>query len=81
MDVTSDSPRARHSQKLVVELLASDMPAKAYRPDSELDAWKRALGIGAPRFPSRAQPAPDVSHPAMAVRTTMPGRRPREEPR
>jgi formate dehydrogenase major subunit len=67
MEVQSDSTRARHSQKLVVELLASDMPAKTYKPDSELDRWKRELGIGRPRFPSREQPAGDLSHPAMAV--------------
>src|ERR1700757_1478321 len=31
MEVTSTSERAMHAQKLIVELLASDMPAKAYR--------------------------------------------------
>ena len=67
MEVTSDSPRARHSQKVVVELLASDVPDRVYKPDSELEAWKRALGIAKPRFPSRAQPPGDLSHPAMAV--------------
>jgi formate dehydrogenase major subunit len=65
--VQSDSLRARHSQKLVVELLASDMPARTYKPDSELARWQSALGVGAPRFPPRAQPAADLSHPAMAV--------------
>jgi formate dehydrogenase major subunit len=67
MEVTSDSPRALHSQKTIVELLASDMPDKVYKPDSELDYWQKALGIGKPRFARRAQPAPDLSHPAMAV--------------
>src|SRR6266567_9276321 len=59
MDVASDSARALHSQKMIVELLASDMPARVYKPDSELDYWKRKLGVGAPRFSGRAQPAPD----------------------
>jgi formate dehydrogenase major subunit len=67
MEVTSDSPRALHSQKTIVELLASDMPDKVYKPDSELEFWKRALGIARPRFARRTQPAPDLSHPAMAV--------------
>jgi formate dehydrogenase major subunit len=67
MEVTSDSARAVHAQKMIVELLASDMPAKAYRPDSELTYWQAALGVGAPRFAARTQPVPDLSHPAMAV--------------
>ena len=41
MEVTSDSPRALHSQKMIVELLASDMPERVYKPDSELATWKR----------------------------------------
>jgi formate dehydrogenase major subunit len=67
MEVASDSARAVHAQKMIVELLAADMPAKAYRLDSELAYWQRALGVGKPRFEARAQPAPDLSHPAMAV--------------
>src|SRR6266545_1564223 len=67
MDVQSASERARHSQKMVLELLASDMPQRSYKPDSELDRWCEALGIGEPRFPGHRQPAADVSHPAMAV--------------
>jgi formate dehydrogenase major subunit len=67
MEVTSTSERAMHAQKLIVELLASDMPAKAYRNDSELAFWQERLGIAKPRFAPRAQPAADLSHPAMAV--------------
>ncbi|MEO8536963.1 MAG: molybdopterin-dependent oxidoreductase, partial [Betaproteobacteria bacterium] len=67
MAVSSTSPRAIHSQKMIVELLASDMPARTYKTDSELDRWQRALGVGVPRFAPRAQPAADVSHPAMSV--------------
>ena len=67
MEVTSDSERALHSQRMIVELLASDMPERTYKTASELDFWKRALGIGKPRFAPRAQPAADLSHPAMAV--------------
>jgi len=67
MEVASNSERALHAQRMIVELLASDVPEKLYRADSELEHWKRALGIGRPRFAARKQPAPDVSHPAMAV--------------
>ena len=34
------APRALHSQKMIVELLASDMPERVYKPDSELAHWK-----------------------------------------
>jgi formate dehydrogenase major subunit len=67
MEVSSDSARAVHAQKMIIELLASDMPEKVYKPDSELDHWKRKLGIGRPRFARRQQPVADTSHPAMAV--------------
>ena len=67
MEVASDSERAVHAQKMIVELLVSDMPDKVYKPDSELEQWRRALGIGKPRFAAREQPTADISHPAMAV--------------
>src|SRR5438045_6407313 len=67
MEVSSASARAVHSQKMIIELLASDMPTRKYRSDSELDFWQRTLGIVKPRFEMRAQPAADLSHPAMAV--------------
>jgi len=67
MEVLSNSSRAVHAQKIIVELLDSDMPEKIYKLDSELEFWKRELGVGKARFPARKQPAADVSHPAMAV--------------
>jgi formate dehydrogenase major subunit len=70
MKVTTDSARTQRSQKLVLELLLSDMPAQSvspYKRESELDRWAAALGVGAPRYPQRRQPAPDLSHPAMSV--------------
>lgn len=70
MEVNSQSARARKSQKLVLELLQSDMPAQGRSPytrKSELDHWVERMEVGAPRFPGRSQPAPDLSHPAMAV--------------
>jgi formate dehydrogenase major subunit len=67
MEVTTDSPRAVASQKMVLELLLSDMPGTSYTLDSELDRWARKLAVGKPRFEARHQPARDLSHPAMAV--------------
>src|SRR5512134_1616467 len=62
MAVTTDSARARAAQKMVLELLLSDMPDRSYRLDSELDRWAKKMDVGAPRFVPRQQPAPDVSH-------------------
>ncbi len=67
MQVRSTSERAIAAQKMVLELLLSDMPEKAYTRHSELDEWAQRLEVGKPRFESRAQPAADLSHPAIAV--------------
>jgi formate dehydrogenase major subunit len=67
MEVSSDSGRAVHSQKMILELLKSDMPQQSYRPDSELDYWAGKLGVTQARFEPRLSPGPDLSHPAMAV--------------
>ncbi len=67
MEVNTDSVRAVASQKMVLELLQSDMPVEAYSPNSELELWAKKLKVGKPRFASRGQPARDVSHPAIAV--------------
>src|SRR5688572_23630784 len=67
MEVNSKSDRAVASQKLVLELLLSDMPEADYTRHNELDQWAGKLGVGKPRFPSRGQVAPDLSHPAIAV--------------
>jgi formate dehydrogenase major subunit len=67
MEVTTDSPRAVASQKMVLELLLSDVPETSYTLDSELDRWARRLSVGKPRFAARHQPVQDLSHPAIAV--------------
>ncbi len=68
MEVTTDSTRAIHSQKLVLELLTSDAPPKDYKPaENELTKWKTRLGVSESRFHARQQPNPDFSHPAMTV--------------
>jgi len=67
MKVTTDSERALRSQKLVLELLQSDMPEADYTRHNEVDQWSARLRLGKPRFAARAQPAQDLSHPAIAV--------------
>ncbi|HUL14331.1 MAG TPA: formate dehydrogenase subunit alpha [Methylococcaceae bacterium] len=70
MQVSSAGERARKSQTMVLELLLSDMPAQAKSPytlKSELDQWAEKLKVQEPRFEARQQPAPDLSHPAIAV--------------
>ncbi|MGH8750328.1 MAG: formate dehydrogenase subunit alpha [Burkholderiales bacterium] len=67
MEVFAENPRALAAQKMVLELLLSDMPEQSYTLDSELDQWAKKLKLGKPRFHRRAQPVADVSHPAMAV--------------
>ena len=70
MAVSSTNERARHSQKIVLELLKSDMPdsdSSPYTPRSELDEWAEKLDVGTPRFRRRKQPDNDLTNPAIAV--------------
>lgn len=67
MEVQTDSERARASQRLVLELLQSDLPSQPLRRDSEVQAWAARLGVGPSRFAAREPIAPDLSHPAIAV--------------
>ena len=67
MEVTTNSARALTSQKMVLELLLSDIPEQSYTLNSELDLWAKKLCVGKPRFGARHQPAQDLSHPAIAV--------------
>jgi formate dehydrogenase major subunit len=67
MEVSSASERARASQRLVLELLASDVVETPYTLHSELEHWCRELGVEKRRFPAREQPNADLSHPAMSV--------------
>jgi formate dehydrogenase major subunit len=55
MDVQTGSARALHAQKMIVELLASDVPDRVYKPDSSLRGTK--LGI-ARRFSRAGSPRP-----------------------
>jgi formate dehydrogenase major subunit len=67
MEVTTNSERALRSQKMVLELLLSDMTEKSYTRDNKVLLWARKLGVGQPRFDRREQPKADLSHPAIAV--------------
>ena len=67
MVVKTDSERAIKSQKMVLELLKSDVADKSHTLNSELDQWAVKLELGLPRFAEREQPACDLSHPAIAV--------------
>ena len=67
MKVSTNSERAVASQKMVLELLQSDMPETAYTRYNEVDQWAAKLGLGKPRFEAREQVRQDTSHPAITV--------------
>ncbi len=69
MKVVTASDRAKTARKMVMELLLADQPARdvAHHPDSRLWQWAERLDVRTSRFPERTTPAPDLSHPAMAV--------------
>lgn len=67
MKVNTASERSLKSQKMVLELLQSDVVETSYTINSELDFWSKKLDVGKPRYAPRSQPAADLSHPAIAV--------------
>src|SRR6266516_3397665 len=69
MKVKTQTDRAKTARRMVVELLLTDQPPKEVAPDPQSEFWKTAdrQQIAASRFPRRAPPMPDPSHPAMAV--------------
>ncbi|MES9826033.1 MAG: formate dehydrogenase subunit alpha [Candidatus Thiodiazotropha endolucinida] len=67
MVVKSQDGRPRKAQRLVLELLQSDMAETRHTHRNELDHWWQKMELGRPRFPVRQQPAADLSHPAIAV--------------
>jgi formate dehydrogenase major subunit len=69
MKVQSANARARTAQRMVMELLVADQPARdvAHDRDSRLWHWADRLGVSDSRFPGRESPMPDASHPAMRV--------------
>jgi formate dehydrogenase major subunit len=70
MKVRTDSERAEHARKMVLELLLADMPASGsttYARDSKFAHWARKANLTSSRFPARQQPPADHSNPAIAV--------------
>jgi formate dehydrogenase major subunit len=72
MKVKTTTERAKTARKMVAELLVTDQPAIEVAHDPQSEFWKTAKrqGVAAGRFPKRERevvPAPDRSHPAMAV--------------
>jgi formate dehydrogenase major subunit len=69
MKVHSANERAKTAQRMVMELLLADQPARdiAHDRDSRFWHWAEQLRVIDSRFPERASPPPDASHPAMRV--------------
>jgi formate dehydrogenase major subunit len=69
MKVHSANERAKTAQRMVMELLLADQPARdvAHDRESRLWRWADRLGVSDSRFPGRESPASDASHPAMRV--------------
>ena len=67
MIIDSLSARARASQRLVLELLQSEVTPSPTAAFSELEHWCTRLGVNKSRFTTRHQPPADLSHPAIAV--------------
>ena len=67
MVVASASPRARQAQRMVLELLQSDLPETPLTRHNEVGEWAEKLGLGRPRFASRSAPR---SAPQFAPRFT-----------
>ncbi len=78
MKVKAQSERAVKSQKMVLEMLLSDMPEQGYKwneddaqlPHGELSQWANRMQVkvrGELKALRREQPQGDFSHPAMAV--------------
>ncbi|MCB1874682.1 MAG: formate dehydrogenase subunit alpha [Chromatiales bacterium] len=64
MEVHSHSARARHSQRMVLELLRSEVGDD---PNGELRHWCEAMSLPASRFVNRAPVDADRGHPAISV--------------
>jgi formate dehydrogenase major subunit len=70
MKVNTQTDRAKASRNMVLELFLTDQPARDVARDPESEFWKTTTRqkVLESRFPPReTQPAPDRSHPAMAV--------------
>jgi len=69
MAVKTASERAKASRRMVFELLMADQSERStsHDPESRFWRWADAVGVETSRLPADEAPAPDTSHPAMAV--------------
>src|ERR1700753_3001633 len=69
MKVKTESARAVAAQKMVMELLVADQPARAtsHDPDSKFWHWAEKVEVTESRFPAAERWQGDASHPAMRV--------------
>ena len=69
MKVKSASARAVAAQKMVMELLVADQPARAtsHDPHSKFWTWAEKVEVTESRFPAAERWQSDTSHPAMSV--------------
>ena len=70
MKVKVASDRAKTARKMIFDLLVTDQPERetSHDPQSKFWNWADKMGVDVGRFPEREKmPAPDRSHPAMAV--------------
>ncbi len=69
MKVNVSNARATTARQMVFELLMADQPQRetSHDPQSKFWAWAERMNVAASRFGKRDAPAPDRSHPAMAV--------------
>jgi len=65
--ISTTNDRVKRSQRMVLELLATDMPSEPHTRQSELTQWCEALGVTSSRFEAHEPPPADTSHPAIAV--------------
>lgn len=69
MKVKSASARAVAAQRMVMELLLADQPARetSHDPASKFWSWADRIGIAESRLPANERWPGDTSHPAMSV--------------
>ena len=69
MTVLTASERAISARDMVFEMLLADQPPPdaAHEPGSLFWDWAGKMGVMESRFPARAAPVTDASHPAMTV--------------
>ena len=69
MKVKTESARAVAAQKMVMELLVADQPARetSHDPDSKFWHWAEKVEVTESRFPAAERWQADASHPAMRV--------------